>query len=173
MYPGFFWNLQCVAEWFWSLRRKHVAQCGNLFFWRCNRKESCKDLEDCEKVSGCFRPLSQFPPLLASLYLELEKETGQELLWFGEVNTFQVVFWGDGAPFGKEDTSCAWLVSFLNRGKHVLSTNEKFYIWCKLLWDISVVQRYVSYLFKEISVIEKQTFSIHDREIRLKVFWIP
>ena len=39
-----------------------------------------KDLEDCEKVSGCFRPLLQFLPLLASFYLELEKETGEELL---------------------------------------------------------------------------------------------
>ncbi|PFX28347.1 LINE-1 retrotransposable element ORF2 protein [Stylophora pistillata] len=62
------------------------------------REQFCKDLEDCEKVSGCFRPLLQFLPLLASFYLELEKETGEELLWFGEVNTFQVVLEGWG-PF--------------------------------------------------------------------------
>ena len=67
------------------------------------RVEFCKDLEDCEKVSCCFRPLLQFLPLLASFYLELEKETGKLLLWFGEVNTFQVVLGGDGAPFGKKD----------------------------------------------------------------------
>ncbi len=29
---------------------------------------------------------------------------------------FQVAIGGDGAPFGKFDKSCAWLVSFLNIG---------------------------------------------------------
>ena len=138
------------------------------------REEFCKGLEDCEKVSGCFRPLLQFLPLLASFYLELEKETGEELLWFGEVNTFQVVLGGDGAPFGKEDTACAWLVSFLNRGKHVLSSNENFMIFgANCSEDAVVVRHYVSYLFKEISVMEKQSFSISDREIKFKFSEFP
>lgn len=118
------------------------------------KTEFCKDLEDSEKVSGCFRPLLQSLPLLASFYLELEKETGEELIWFGEENTFQVVLGGDGAPFGKEDTACSWLVSFLNRGNHVLSSNENFMIFgANCSEDSVVVRRYVSYLFKEISVI--------------------
>lgn len=116
----------------------------------------------------------QFLPLLASFYLELEKETGEELLWFGEVNTFQVVLGGDGAPFGKEDTACSWLVSFLNRGKHVLSSNENFMIFgANCSEDSVVVRRYVSYLFKEISVMEKQSYSIRDREIRFKFSEFP
>ena len=98
----------------------------------------------------------QFLPRLASFYIELEKETGEELLWFGEVNTFQVVLGGDGAPFRKEDTACAWLVSFLNRGKHVSSSNEDFMIFgANCSEDSVVVQRYVSYLFMEISVMEE------------------
>ena len=138
------------------------------------RAEFCKDLEDSEKVSGCFRPLFQFLPLLASFYLELEKETGEELLWFGEENTFQVALGGDGAPFGKEDTACSWLVSFLNRGKHVLSSNENFMIFgANCSEDSVVVRRYVSYLFKEISVMEKQSYSIRDREIRLQFSELP
>ena len=138
------------------------------------REEFCKALEDCEKVSGCFRPLLQFLPLLASFYLELEKETGEELLWFGEVNTFQVVLGGVGAPFGKEDTACAWLVSFLNRGKHVLSSNENFMIFgANCSEDAVVIRHYVSYLFKEISVMEKQSFSISDREIKFKFSEFP
>ena len=105
----------------------------------------------------------QFLPLLVSFYLELEKETCEELLWFGEVNTFQVVLGGDGAPFGKEDTGCAWLVSFLNRGKRVLSRNENFMIFgANCSEDSVVIQCYVSYLFKEISVMEKQSYSIND-----------
>ena len=35
------------------------------------RGKFCKDLEDCEKVRGCFQPLLQFLPLLTSFYLEL------------------------------------------------------------------------------------------------------
>ena len=138
------------------------------------KEQFCRNLEDCEKVSGCFHPLLQFLPLLASFYLELEKETGEELLWFGEVNTFQVVSGGDGAPFGKEDTACAWLVSFLNRGKHILSSNENFMIFgANCSEDSVVVRRYVSYLFKEISVMEKQSYSIGDREIRFKFSEFP
>lgn len=97
------------------------------------REEFCKDLEDCEKVSGCFRPLWQFLPLLVSFYLELEKETCEELLWFGEVNTFQVVLGGDGAH------GVCMVVSFLNRGKRDLSSNEYFMIFGENCSEDSVV----------------------------------
>ena len=103
----------------------------------------CKGLEDCENVSGYFRPLLQFLPVQASFYLELEKETGEELLWFGEVNTFQVVLGGNGACFRKEDMACAWLVTFLNRGKHVLSSNKNFMIFgANCSEDIVAVQHH-------------------------------
>ena len=81
---------------------------------------------------------------------------------------------GDGAPFRKEDTVCAWLVRFLNRGKHVLSSNENYMIFgTNCSEDSVVVRRYVSYLFKEISVMEKQGYSIGDREIRFKFSEFP
>ena len=47
-----------------------------------------------------------------------------QLIWFqGQVNTFHVSLGGDGAPFGKDDTACAWLVSLLNIGRGVLKVN--------------------------------------------------
>jgi hypothetical protein len=42
---------------------------------------------------------------------------------------FQVAIGGDGAPFGKFDQSCAWLVSFLNIGHKILSSEENFLIF--------------------------------------------
>ena len=36
--------------------------------------------------------------------------------------------------------------------------------------DSVVVQRFVSYLFKEISAMEKQSYSIGDREIKFSEF---
>ena len=54
---------------------------------------------------------------MASFYLRVSQEN---LLWFdNKINTFHVVVGGDGAPFGKDETACSWLVSFLNRGKHI------------------------------------------------------
>lgn len=133
------------------------------------REEFCKDLENGEKISGRFQPLTQFLPMLGLFYPELQQQTGEKLLWFSEFNTFQVVLGGDGAPFGKDDMACAWLVSFLNRGKHVLSSSENVLIFgANYSENLVVVRHYVSYLFKEISVTEKQTNSIDGREIKFK-----
>ena len=74
-------------------------------------------MDENEKCNGCYRPLEEFLKRLATFYLPLEKEEGGTLLWFNNRNTFQVVLGGDGAPFGKDDSACCWLVSFLNRGK--------------------------------------------------------
>ena len=44
---------------------------------------------------------------------------------FSETSTFHVAL-GDGASFGKDDSACAWLISTLNIGQGVLSSNENF-----------------------------------------------
>jgi hypothetical protein len=46
--------------------------------------------------------------------------SGHLINWFGAPYTFVISLGGDGAPFGKDDTSCAWLISFLNIGRGVL-----------------------------------------------------
>jgi len=70
------------------------------------------DLDEEEKVNGCFRYLEDFLPSLASFYLTLEQLTEERLLWFNSPNTFQVVLGGDGAPFGKDEFATCWAVSF-------------------------------------------------------------
>ena len=81
------------------------------------REDFCYDFDEEDKVEGCYRSLTQFLPFMASFYLRVSQEN---LLWFNnEINTFHVVVGGDGAPFGKDETACAWLVSFLKRGKHI------------------------------------------------------
>ena len=96
------------------------------------RDDFCYDLDDEEKVNGCYRHLAQFLPLLAIFSITTAQQSGEDLLWFNDdVNTFHVLLGGDGAPFGKDDTASSWLVSFLNRGKHVLSSGEIFLVfWC-------------------------------------------
>ena len=126
------------------------------------REDFCYGLDDDGKVDGCYRSLADFLPLLASCYLSNAKLTKEDLLWFNnEVNTFHVVLGGDGAPFGKDDTACAWLVSFINRGKHILSSNENFLIFGSNCQESSVVvQRNVKFMLNEISEIEKKTFKL-------------
>ena len=135
----------------------------------------CSDLEEFEVGDGCFRNLTDFLPLLASFYLSLQELTGEELLWFsGSVNTFQVVLGGDGAPFGKDQTACAWLVSFLNRGKHILSSDENFLIFGANVPESGVaVRRYVKHLLHDMSEMEGKTYHINGYDVKFTFAEFP
>ena len=86
----------------------------------------CSDLEESEKVNGCYRDMEELLLKLSEFYLNAEQ---YDLVFFGEPNIFYVSLGGDGAPFGKDDSACAWLVSFLNIGHGVLSSNENFLLF--------------------------------------------
>ena len=91
------------------------------------RDTLCYDLEEEEKADGMYREVKQLLLSLAKFYLS---QSRYQLIWFqGQVNTFHVSLGGDGAPFGKDDTACAWLVSLLNIGRGVLSSNENFLLF--------------------------------------------
>lgn len=95
--------------------------------------------------------------------MTLEELTGEQLLWFnGEVNTFQVVL-GDGAPFGKDQTACAWFVSFLNRGKHIFSSNDNYLIFgIEVPESGVVVRRCVKHRLHATLEVEGKTHHIND-----------
>ena len=133
------------------------------------RETFCSDLEEEQKVNGCFRDLTLFLPVLASFYFKVEKATGEKLLWFGKENTFKVCLGGDGAPFGKHDTSCSWLVSFLNRGKHILSSSENFLIFGANCGEESIpVCRYISKLVTDILMIEKSVYNVDGKQVKFE-----
>lgn len=56
----------------------------------------CDGPNEDEKCDGCFRELEAFLKLLASFYFSVEEKENIPLLWFNELNTFQVVLGGDG-----------------------------------------------------------------------------
>ena len=90
----------------------------------------CDGLDETEKVNGCYREIEDLIVNLVQFYLNCNEYT---IISFGELNTFHVAIGGDGAPFGKDDTACSWLVSFLNIGQSILSRNENFSsVRCKL-----------------------------------------
>ena len=93
------------------------------------RDTLCYDLEE-KKADGMYREVEQLPLSLPKFYLS---QSRYQLIWFhGQVNTFHVSLGGDGPPFGKDDTACAWLLSLLNIGRGVLNSNDNFVVWSKL-----------------------------------------
>lgn len=123
------------------------------------REMLCEDLEDQDKVNGCYRNLEELLLKLAEFYL---CNDFHKILTFGaESYTFYVALGGDGAPFGKDDSSCSWLVSILNIGKGVLSNNENFLLFganCKE--NCVPVIRFINHLMIDIGRIESTTYTL-------------
>lgn len=66
--------------------------------------------------------------MLAKFYLS--KNIKQSLKGFTEsTGTFQIGLGGDGCPFGKNESACSFLVSFLNVGRRVASSYDNFLIF--------------------------------------------
>ena len=82
---------------------------------------------DDEYINGCFRNLREYLPRLAKFYLNMQGKRKGALKWFGETEgRFLVAFGGDGCPFGKNESACSFLISFLNVGKRVASSSDNF-----------------------------------------------
>ena len=123
-----------------------------------NTGDLCSDLEDSDKVHGCYRGLKELLIMLAQFYLTHRPD---ELVWFDEPNKFYVALGGDGAPFGKYDTACAWLVSILNLGKGVLSSHDNYLLFGANCSESCVtVSKFIQKLVVEVGQIEKEVFPI-------------
>ena len=125
----------------------------------------CDDLAEGNKVQGCYRSLEELLLRLAEYYLS----NSVNLIWFDEPNKFYVALGGDGAPFGKYDTACAWLVSFLNLGKGVLSSNENYLLFGANCNENCIpVSRFIERLMVEVATIENQVFPINNNGTLVK-----
>ena len=125
------------------------------------RETLCEGLNEEEKVSGVYRNIREMLPCLARYYMINEGK--YELLWFNDQPfTFYISIGGDGTPFGKEDTAFSWLVSFLNIGRGVLSSNENFLLFggnCKE--DCFPLRRFIEQLVKDIDELENTTYHVN------------
>ena len=80
-----------------------------------------------EITQGCFRKLVEYLPHVAKVYLR--KDRRETLQWFGKTEgTFLFAMGEDGCPFGKNESACSFLLSFLNVGKRVAPSNDNFII---------------------------------------------
>ncbi|KAJ7351107.1 hypothetical protein OS493_036564 [Desmophyllum pertusum] len=123
-------------------------------------EEYFQDATEDDLVRGCFRKLEEFLPRLAQFYLR--KDRKESLKWFGyPQGTLLVALGGDGCPFGKNESACTFLASFLNVGKKVASNNENFVIFgANCEESCSVVKKYVQFLCQEIADLQGKVFDI-------------
>ena len=91
--------------------------------------EFSSDIDD-ENINGCFRDLREYLPLLAKFYFNMQGKRKGEFKWFRETKgRFLVAFGGDGCP-GKNESTCSFLIKFLNARKKVASNSTNFFnLW--------------------------------------------
>ena len=117
----------------------------------------CDGFDEDEKVFGCYRSLKDLLVSLAEFYLS--GHSGHTLTWFGKEYTFSVTLGGDGAPFEKDDTACAWLVGFLNIGRGIVSSNKNHLLFGANCSENCIpVKRYIKLLLADIQSIERTVF---------------
>jgi hypothetical protein len=115
----------------------------------------CVGLEENEKFHGCYRDLEDLLVKLAEFYLN----HSQFQVSLDETNSFYVAL--GGAPFGKDDTACSWLVSFLNIGLGILSSNENFLLFgANCSENCLPVKRFLNNLLFSINKIQISSYSV-------------
>ena len=126
-------------------------------------------------VPGHYIALQERLLHLADLYLYIKSHRPNFFNWLGrERSHFIVALGADGAPFGKANEACSWLVSFLNVTERVASPDDNFFIcgaYCKE--DHPSMLQYAKHLKSEVMSTESQTFSIRDYEEKFEVKLIP
>ena len=113
-----------------------------------------------ENTNGCYRDMREYLPRLASFYLNTKQDA---LKWFGQTEgIFLVAFGGDGCPFGKNESACSFLVSFLNVGKRVASSSDNFLVFGANVEETSaVVGKYVQHVCKQIIDLQGKVIEIN------------
>lgn len=131
-------------------------------------------IEDESTSSGYFRDLREYLPRLASFYLMTEGKK-DKLKWFGETEgSFKVAFGGDGCPFGKNESACSFLISFLNTGKRVASSSDNFLVFGANCDENSLlVKSYVADVCKQISDIEGKVYVLDEFHVSFHFEELP
>ena len=95
-----------------------------------------------EAFPGVYRPLKPFLLQLADLYLLVDSKSPC-LHWFnGEKGVMYVALGADGAPFGKDDTATAYLVSILNLLNRVQSCHDNYLLGANCADDTQLMKKY-------------------------------
>ncbi len=131
---------------------------------------------------GMFRPPAPYIIRLAKFYLNVYYKRKDDFKQFSSFSKkdpnsiiFNIAFGGDGAPA----TGTAFLVSFLNVGKRIASSNENFLIFGSNADETSApALNFVKLLVSDLKHLEGRTFDIIDNQgaenkVEFKVSELP
>ena len=129
-------------------------------------------LETENPVNGAYEDLRQYLPMLANFYLSQNRK--ESLKGFAEsTGTFQIALGGDGCPFGKNESACSFLVSFLHGGR-VASSYDNFLIFGANCDESSpVIKKYVRSLLPQIADLERAEYEFEGIKYRFKLEELP
>lgn len=90
------------------------------------------------------------------------------LKWFGGTEgRFLVAFGRDGCPFGKNESACSFLISFLNVGKRVA-------VFGGNVEETSpIVKRYINSVYKQLVDLEGRIFEINGLHVSFHFEELP
>lgn len=125
-------------------------------------EEYLSTLEIDAPVNGAYRDIGEYLPRLAKLYLTTTRK--DTLQWYGKTEgTFMFALGGDGCPFGKHESACSFLVSFLNVGRKVATHYDNFLVFGANCDETSpVVKKHIRLLLHQVVGLEKKTFQINE-----------
>ena len=126
-------------------------------------------------TSGQKRDLKDLLIKVASLYLQLEKEQSGVITWFkDQPNCFNIAIGSDGAPFGKYETACSVLVSFLNILSKTQNPHHNFLLLgANEAEDSPNMIKFYTELTKEMKNIENESFKILGNSYTFKFSLLP
>ena len=126
---------------------------------------------------GSYRDFCSYIQVLAELYIQVDKALGSESFFqhFGALPYhFKIAIGEDGTPFGKDDEATAWLVSFLNVGKHIQSNRDNFLLCgANCLENHPSMKHYAKKLTQDIVHIEMQSYIIRGFNCKFTVELVP
>lgn len=128
-----------------------------------------------EAFPGVYRPLKPFLLKLADLYLVMDSKSPC-LHWFnGEKGVLYVAVGADGAPFGKDDTATAYLVSLLNILNRVQSCHDNHLLMgANCAEDTQLMKKYSEHLMREMEEIEgKKLTTAQGNQVEFRFELIP
>ena len=136
----------------------------------------------CENVAeGCYRDLIEYCPRLAQFYITVNNNRVDQLKTFPEIEKkssesimFLVAIGGDEAPVA----GTTYLISFLNVGRRIASSQENFLIFGSNVKENGQVARnYLKELFCELKTVERQIYEVESNgqifKVEFKVESIP
>ena len=86
---------------------------------------------------------------------------------------FYVASDADRAPFGKDETVTAYLVSFLNVLEQVASCEDNFLLMGSNCKDVPVMINFTQHLVKEMKIIEDKKFLVGNLEVKFVFQLVP